>query len=102
MRNLQPDMVAAHAAGVAARAAVPWSAASCVKLNAYRKAHTAEMPDDGFSYACSWQARLSPVKQSDFVTCNRNQARAQVGRMPLEGLLVVFNPYHHHERAYSC
>lgn len=42
-RNLQPDMAAAHAAGMAARAVVPRAAASCVKLNAYRKAHTAKM-----------------------------------------------------------
>lgn len=35
-RNLQPDMAAAHAAGLEARAAVAQDAKSYVKLNAYR------------------------------------------------------------------
>lgn len=42
-RNLAPDMATAHAAGLVAQAAVPLSARAYVKLNAYRKAHTAEM-----------------------------------------------------------
>ena len=42
-RNLHPDMEAAHAAGQQARQQVPSYAPSYMRLNAYVKAHTAEM-----------------------------------------------------------